>query len=464
MGKNKIANAGLFYMIGNVFNKAIALILIPIITRMLSTSEYGILNTYLSWVGILTVFAGLSLGSSYRAALYDFHADLNRYSSTMFTLSFFGSCVLSVVVIGANIIFDFKISIEMLGCALVHSFMSFVIESACIKYMMEFSYIKRTLLLALPNLISAVLSIVFIHFLTSERYWGRIIAFIIVYILFGVIILVSTYKKSFVFVDLVYWKYALTYSLPLIFHSLSMVILQSSDRIMITNLRNASESGIYSLVYNISMAVNVVKASAESVWIPWFTKKLNDGDKITVNRAVRYYVEFLSICVCLIMLIAPEAIKVVAPESYWGGIPLCVPIVIASYIIFLYSISVDLEYYYKKTKSIAINTIIAACINLVLNLFFIPYYGALAAAYTTVVAYGVSFILHYINARKIDSELFSFVIYIPSLLVVGVVSILCIVFTEIFVIRAIVFAIVLIGYMLLFVLSGRKNILKKRGN
>ena len=67
MRRIKINNGvkiGTLYLIGNIFNKAIAFITIPIFTRLLTTEEYGIVNTYTSWASILMVIVGLSLGNS----------------------------------------------------------------------------------------------------------------------------------------------------------------------------------------------------------------------------------------------------------------------------------------------------------------------------------------------------------------------------------------------------------------
>ena len=55
MKEKKILKAGTLYFIGNIFDKAVAFITVPIFTRMLSTSDYGVTTTYLSWVSILTV-------------------------------------------------------------------------------------------------------------------------------------------------------------------------------------------------------------------------------------------------------------------------------------------------------------------------------------------------------------------------------------------------------------------------
>jgi O-antigen/teichoic acid export membrane protein len=185
---------------------------------------------------------------------------------------------------------------------------------------------------------------------------------------------------------------------------------------MITVFRSVSETGIYSLVYNLSMIPLVVTSSIESIWIPWFNKKLQNGERGVININVKIYIEVIMIVMVGVLMIGPEIIEIMAPKEYWGGKILIPPVLLASFFIFLYSISANLEYYYKSTKSIATNTIMAAIINLILNFIFIPKYGAVAAAYTTVSAYVVSFGLHYSTARRLDSQLFPFNIYVKPIL------------------------------------------------
>ena len=459
--KNKNMQAVGLYMIGNFFNKAISLIMLPILTRIMTTSEYGTLNTYLSWVSIFTVIVGLSLGTSYRTAVTDFKEDMPRYTSSMYGLSLVSAALTTVITLIVFSVLKLDMSIPMLLCCLAQSYMIFVIDSISTKYMMEQKYVKRTLLMAGPNLLTAIICIPMILVLDEQRYWGRIWSYVVVYVVIGTLLLISSFKEGKCFYNKTYWKYSLKYSTPLILHSLSCVILSSSDRIMLTNMRSSAETGVYSLIYNLSMVANVVTASMESVWVPWFTRKMNENKKKDINTVVVYYVEIVSVLIGIILLVSPEVIKLIAPAKFWDGMQIIMPIVLASYIAYLYSIMVDLEYFYKVTKGIAINTIVAASINIVLNFVFIPTYGAIAAAYTTVVAYTVSFILHYCQAKRLDKELFSILQFLPSIIVVIFISLISSICIDNMLARMILAVIVGIGYVLVWVKSDRKNLLKK---
>lgn len=452
--KNKNSKAGGFYFIGNLFNKAIAFLTVPIFTRMMSTSDYGIVNTYMSWVSILSLIVGLSLGSSIRSAYLDFKDDLDGYISSIFFMSFLNFIVSSTVIILLSYFFIEQLNIVLVVLCLIQSYMTFIVNTIDIKYMMAFDYIKKTLLLALPNIVVAILSVIFLLNMDSNKYFGRIIPYVLVTVVIGSCYLVKSFDKGKKLINKQYWKYALTLSVPLIFHGLSINILSTSDRIIITVFRGASETGIYSLVYNLSMAVTVVTTSMENVWIPWFTRKLQKGEKRIINKSVKLYIEIVVVVMIGIILVAPEILVIMAPEEYWGGKILISPVILASFIIFLYSISVDLEYYYKSTKIIATNTVIAASLNLVLNFIFVPLHGAIAAAFSTVIAYTISFGIHYRAAQKLDNELFPFKVYVKPIMIVCIVIVISYLIMDYVVARWII---AVVGFGLYGLISYKKH-------
>ena len=60
------------YLIGNIFNKGIAFLTVPIFTRILSTSDYGIVTTYNSWIGIVSMLLGFALHMAIRSSFIDY--------------------------------------------------------------------------------------------------------------------------------------------------------------------------------------------------------------------------------------------------------------------------------------------------------------------------------------------------------------------------------------------------------
>ena len=68
---------------------------------------------------------------------------------------------------------------------------------------------------------------------------------------------------------------------------------------------------------------------------------------------------------------------------------------------YMYTQYVNIEMNLKRTRIIAVSTMIAAVINIGLNLLFIPIYGFVAAAYTTLAGYMILFAIHCFNIKII---------------------------------------------------------------
>lgn len=410
---------GSLYFIGNLFSKAIAFVTIPIFTKLLTTEEYGIVNTYLSWVYLLTVIVGLSLGSTIRNAFVDKNNELNKYISSIFILA--GLNFLVICIIYSFISTKINISSALVWLCLIESFFNFVVTTMITKYMMQEEALKRTVLFILPNLIGVILSIILIQYLTVDKYYGRVFATCISTSSFGIIIFVYYLSKYKNFFNREYWSYALPISIPLIFHGLAYNVLGTSDRSIIVYYCGADEAGIYSLIYNLGMVANVIISSAESVWIPRFTKDMVEKNYLLVNKEIKVYIYIVLGGFCSILLVAPEIILYLGGREYLAGLNMVFPIVTASFIMFAYSIYVNIEFYYKDSRMIAISTFVAAGVNLGANILFVPKFGAVAAAYTTVFAYIICFFLHSMNAKKINKFVAPYKMFIiPFFIIIAI--------------------------------------------
>lgn len=420
---SKEVRASMLYLVGNISTKAIAFLTIPIFTRLLTTTEYGIVNTYTSWVSIAAVVTTLSLFDSFRMALVDKKLDFESYCASAIRLGGILFCIsMALATLAITIVPTLRRIGWMIYACLVQAYGVFCVASMSTKYMLQFQYAKRSIYLIVPNVLCAVLAILLMSIHSENRYIWRILAYVIVYILFIAAALWTTRKGK---TKTEYWKRAVAYSLPLVFHGLSLVILSSSDRIMITAISGAAESGVYSLVYNLGLISVAVSTSLEGIWLPWFIRKFKGREIQTINEKAKYLIENITVVVIGVMLVAPEILQVMASEQYWSGKPIIFPIVVAAYFMFLYDLAVNVELQCNATSKIAANTMMAAAINVILNLILIPFFGAIAAAYTTVIAYFFSMLLHCHYAKQFAPGIFPFRKYLPYFMTVVVVAVLC---------------------------------------
>ena len=97
-------------------------------------------------------------------------------------------------------------------------------------------------------------------------------------------------------------------------------------------------------------------------------------------------------------MVVPELIYILGGKQYMAAVYCLPPLITSCVFEFIYTMYVNIEFYKKRTISVAVATIIATILNIILNFIFIPMlpeYGYIIAAYTTLVGYAVLFVLHY---------------------------------------------------------------------
>lgn len=440
--------ASTFYLFGSLFNKGMSFFTVPIFTRLLSTSDYGIVTTYNSWISILAMVVGFALHTGIRIAFVDYKEEMKDFMATTTTFTLLSGGLLSVAIIFVSRLVSFELNTTLIILCLLQSIATALVEDYSMYLMMQYRYKFRTALMILPNLISVILSVIAIKFvLTKDLYIGRIIPTALTVILFGILVCVLVYSKSRCFLNRDYLKYALSFSLPLILHGIALNILSQTDRTMITWLADSSQTGIYSLIYNFSMIATVITTSLEGIWVPWFYNKLQKKIYDEINVVAKDYINLMTYCMIGVILVGPEVVKLLASSNYWDGIKIIPPVVLSNFIIFAYTLYVNIEHFHKKTKGITFNTVIAALTNIILNSLLIPKYGYVAAAFTTLASYLVSFVLHSYKSKKLEPNLYSITYFALPLMEIVIATVLFYVFMDNAVVRWVIVFIYVIAML-----------------
>ena len=452
--RNKMAS--LLYLIANLFNKGIAFLTVPIFTRLFSVSDYGIVTTYFSWVDIFSTFLSMALYMSIRTFFIDFYKERFDFLNTIICFS----TLFSLAMIGFALLVYFffpNMVVLLIILAVIQGAFNAIIIDCQQHLMMEYKYVERSILMAVPNIVSILLSICVIFYIPLNfKYLGRIVPTLIVHGIFILIILFCLFKNNKPQINKSYLKYGLSISFPLVFHGIALNILSQSDRTMITFLADSAQTGIYSLVYNLSMIAIVLTSSLDGVWVPWFLSHLNEKKYDEINKKAKLYIQLVTVAMIGIMLVGPEILMLLSTKKYWDGIVIIPPVVLSSYVIFAYSLYVNVEHFYKKTWVITKNTFIAALMNIVLNFFLIPKYGYVAAAYTTLISYLIALLLHADFTKVMIKQLFPLKIFRASFICLFVSFIVYYLFLNNFFIRWLL----LFVFLTVFFMKYRKELIQ----
>ena len=235
----------------------------------------------------------------------------------------------------------------------------------------------------------------------EDRLLGRIagatIPMIILYLI-AFIIMMARGKKLY---NKEYWKFSLFYSLPLVPHLLSNNLLNASDKIMIQKMCGPEDNAAYSLAYSCGMIVTVLLISLNQAWEPWLFDKLHNKKYDVVKKLSNLYLVFFVIIVEGLILIAPELMYFMG-DKFENAKYVVPPVMLGYGYKFACNFYINVERFEKKNKFISVGTMLAAGINIGLNYIFIPIYGFIAAAYTTLAGFMILTILHYFQMQRLD--------------------------------------------------------------
>ncbi|KOY50661.1 oligosaccharide flippase family protein [Polaribacter dokdonensis] len=453
---NSVAiKSGSGYMIANILIRASALLTAPIFTRILSTSDYGIAANFIAWMNIFLIFTGLGLPYSIGVAKMDFPKQLNKYIASIQTLGNISALIFLIIAV----LFKQKLAEWMIldGDLVLVMFIYLLVLPSVVfsqeKYKFQLKY-KENIYIAFVNSFGAIFScLILIFFVFNvDRYYGRIIGLILPMFLMGIFFFIKIIREGWFANVKKYWKYALKISLPMIPHALAMVVLNQIDRIMIIDSSGSSDAGLYSFGFAYAILLMIFSNAILQAYKPWLYTKYKTNELLQIKDSHRIITFIVCLLTIVIIAVGPEVLKVLGAKEFWEAKWVIVPIALSALFQYIYNSYSSLELYHKKTKIIAIGSVITALINYMLNSSFIPIYGYTAAAYTTFISYLILSIFHYFGYKNICKKVVfdDNFIWVSALLTIGVSFIMLFFYNSI-----------LLRYTLLILLLGLVFILKK---
>lgn len=405
---SKPAKAGLWFTVCGFIQKGISFITVPIFTRLLTTSQYGTVSVYNSWLSLVSIFCTLNLFyGGFNNGMLDHESRRDEYVSAIQGLITF----ITVIWVGIyfisrplwNGLFEMGTLLVLVMFVEILATSALSLWSARERY--EFRY-KNLVLITVSNAFFASFLSVLAIWLSDKEYGAevKIVTHALVVAIICGCVYIHNFRKGRLLYSKEIWREAFLFNLPLVPHYLSTMILNQADRIMIGKMVGKSEAGLYSVAYSAAMILNIMVTAVNNSFAPWLYGKLKEKDFKPIAKTAN--ILFIGVAMVLVLLIsfAPEAIAILAGSKYSEAV-LIIPSVAASlYFIFMYQIFANVEFYFKKNKFIAYASMLGAMLNVILNYFGILWFGYIAAGYTTLICYILFGLSHYFFMRKICRE------------------------------------------------------------
>jgi O-antigen/teichoic acid export membrane protein len=415
-------------MIASVFPTVVGFIMLPIFTRYLAPSDYGVVALVLSLKSFLPLIMTLQVHNSISRFYFDFHEDkLRVFISTILVvvlllsmvvlagLLFYIDDILSFVfskTVGYNEIFVLGVIASFFG-VFNSIFINLIRVQQKAKLFMKVSLI----------LFGISLSVNVFEVIVFERgAYGVVEASLISVVLSSVVYMYLT-REFFIFrFDFASIIEPLKFSIPLIPHSLSGLIFMYSDRIILERHVTLSAIGLYMFSDKIAKVFKMLVNEFNHAFLPYFNQTSKESKEKAIKQTQKIGIAFIYIIAMLIVSVALFSVEIVYllfDEKYFDTWVM-IPLLCSSYIFrSLYNFIISGVFYEKQTGKVMVITIIAGLTNIVLNIWLIPIYGVIIAIYSTI----FSFFLTYIMA-----EIISYKIYYLQLSMKKILAILVYVF------------------------------------
>ncbi len=395
--------AALWFTVAGVALKGMATITTPIFTRLMTTDQFGLYSLTRSWMQILAVVTTLSLASGvFSKGMSKYPKGRDAYTATMQTVT---TALVLLFFVAYAVFHNWIDAFTGLSTLIVIAVFAELLFTNPVTFWMareryDFRY-KRVVLVTL--LIAggvSILSVVAV-LLADDKGTARVVAGALVPVAVGAFIYIGNLKRAGTAYVRKYATFALLFNLGLIPHYLSMYVLDQLDRIMIAQLIGLSAVGVYSVGYTVGIAIRVTTDSILSALIPWQYRLLESGNLRSVERRLMQIFGLYALLILVFVGFAPELVAVLGGDDYSGALYVIPPVAVSTFFIFAYIIFGNIEIYYDAKKMMMYASPVAAVVNVTLNYAFIPRFGYVAAAYTTLACYAGLAVAHYIYMTRV---------------------------------------------------------------
>jgi len=387
--------------------KVIGFFLLPIFTRYLSPTEYGIMNYTNSITIFLFAFTVLSLNTYLLRYIFDYEKEEDR--KKLIGNVFLFITIINFVMLGIELIlfpkiisvFNIKVNFHpYFLLALINNFLNVFSVVPLIIYRYKGKAINFVVVNATMAFIQVIFSLILvIHFNMGVlgRYYGSLITNVIFFVVYIIII----YKNAILNLNLPQIKKGLIFSLPLVPGTFLYIIINVSDRIILERYVPLAVLGIYSVSYTLGIVLQIFAYSSYLAYEPIVFSKIGKSDfSQTIIKIRRYYLYVIFCLSFLYALFSKEILYLMASPNFSSGYKI-IPIIILS------TIFLSENYLFgtiligiKKTKISLILNLIGAVINVIVNLLLIPIIGMYGAAISTLTSYLIMFCFYYFYLNK----------------------------------------------------------------
>ena len=431
--------------IGQISTKIVTFFLLPLYTALLTTEEYGLVDLLITYAGLITVIVGLQIFQAVFRFLITIRGNKKECKTAISSIVLFTFLILTVYTVIFIPINKF-ITISYSWFLLAYVISSILLQT--------FSNVVRGLgdnvQYAFANFLSSaiivVLNVCFIAILRLGIGW-MLLSYCIGPAL-GVVYLILKCKLwNYISISSYDWKFlkkVLHYAIPLIPNELSWSVIHSSDRWVVSMVLSYAANGLISVASKFSTIYTTFFAVFNTSWTEQVILHYKD------KGGAEYITEMFDKMICFFGCIAigiiscmPFVFNLFINQQFSGAYGLIPVYMIAVFFNAVIGLLSAIYLVNNETTQVAVSTMVAAVINLIVDILLINVVGIYAAPISSICGYMVISLWRLIDINKRHCKIymsFSKVILLIVCLLVAMIGY----YSKVFLIQCISLAVVVV--------------------
>ncbi len=387
---------------GNICTKGIAFLLLPVYTAILSPGEYGTVDLLLTYTALLSMALSLQLEQAVFRHLVEERGNPHKQKQYL-TTALAAVLLLQMLFLPAGYLVLSGLCYEHTGFFLAITAMN-VITAVVLQLPRGLDDpVTYTIGSTLQGAAQVMLNALFV----AGFRWG-------VRGIFAANVLSSASCVLFIACRLRLWRHIslsfldrsclramLKYALPMIPYTLGWWVIGVSDRIVINLTIGVTYNGLYAVANKFPTLFHMVSSIFQKAWMESSFESVDAQDRNqyygkVINGATRFY------CACNLGLIAvlPFLFPLLIDPQY-GEAYLYIPVLTTAMMLHGICALYEAVYFaFKQTRKVVGSMVLAAAVNIIINLLWIERIGLYAAAGSTLVSYGIILAMRYIEMKK----------------------------------------------------------------
>jgi O-antigen/teichoic acid export membrane protein len=397
--RSRFAGDAASYTISNFVVAGVPFLLLPILTRVLSPEDYGMVAMFTVMVALFVVLAGLNTHGAVMVRYFEPEKfSMQRYVPTTLSILFFATVLLIVLIsiFSKQLTAITSLKLEWLMLAVAVAALQFLVQTLLTLWQASQQPIKYGALRFSQALMDGTLSIVFVVVLLYS-WQGRLFGIAIAWGLATVAAIYWLRREGWLSrqIDSTCAKDALLYGMPLVPHALGGLMLGMVDRFMVTNFLDVASTGIYVVALQVGMILGISADAFNKAFAPWLMRELHRVELAGKQRIVRYtYLYFIVIFSLAILgsLIMPQLLGLLVGPEYQAAGPIIVYILMGNAFMGMYYMVTNYIFFARRTGLLSTLTIAVGVLTIVLNWQLIQSNGVAGAAQAFMMGQALLFI------------------------------------------------------------------------